>query len=351
MNYRRESVISRDDAFLNLQTTSAARYLRERKANVNITTPYTKSPRRVLCASITRKAACLAMLLLCSAVMSFGQTAPVLTIAISGPYSFKDTPVVPSYKVSVTNASTAIASSIVLNNALGSFDGAYLIAAQSSQGTCDHGGRGITTLNCSVGNLDPGASVTINVEAQMISGDITFSSSATGIDGNGAGFSIAPVQRTTVHGNPPQGTPVASISLSANPTPKDVVGSRPGTLNWTLQNSTGVRANKLILAMVIDNRMLITSTVVNGSNSGDPILCNAPGPGDPGTNIVTCNIDYLGGSSSGSGGSTTVTQLQVTVNYISPVVSTQTTLSATGYLSFDGTDSSNPIATGQVRVK
>ena len=75
------------------------------------------------------------MLFLCSAVMSLGQAAPVLTITVSGPYAFKDTPVVPSYKVTVTNTSTAIASSIVLNHALGSFDGAYLIAAQPSQGT------------------------------------------------------------------------------------------------------------------------------------------------------------------------------------------------------------------------
>jgi len=283
--------------------------------------------------------------------MSFGQTAPVLTITVSGPYSFKDTPVVASYKITATNVSTAAASSIVLNHVLSLTDGAYLVAAQPSQGTCDQGGRGITTLNCAIGSLDPGASVTVDVEAQMISGDIALSSSATGIDGNGAGFSIAPVQRTTVHGNPPQGTPVVSISLSANPTPKDVVGSRPGTLNWTLQNSTGVRANKLVLAMVIDNRMLITSTVVTGSNSSDPILCNAPAPGDQGTNVISCNIEYLGGSSGGSGGSATVTQLQVTVNYVSPVVPTQTTLLATGYLSFDGTDSSNPIATGQVRVK
>jgi hypothetical protein len=185
----------------------------------------------------------------------------------------------------------------------------------------------------------------------MISGDITFLSSATGIDGNGAAFSIAPVQRTTVHGNPPPGTPVVSISLSANPTPKDVVGNRGGTLNWTLQNSTGVRANKLILAMVIDNRMSITSSVITGSNSSDPVSCNAPAPGDPGTNVVTCNIEYLGGSSGGSGSTAPVTQLQVSVSYISPQVSTQTTLFATGYLSFDGTDSSNPIATGQVRVK
>lgn len=318
---------------------------------MNITTQYRKALRRALCASTTRTSACVAVLLLCSAVMSFSQTAPVLSIAVSGPYSFKDTPVVSSYKVSITNASTAIASSIVLNHAISSLDGAYLIAAQPSQGACEQGGRGISALNCAVGSLDPGASVTVDVEAQMISGDITFSSSATGIDGNGAGFSIAPAQRTTVHGNPPPGTPVVSISLSANPTPKDLVGGRTGTLNWTLQNSTGVRANKLVLAMVIDNRIRVTSTVVAGSNSGDPVSCNAPTPGDSGTNIVTCNIEYLGGSSSGSGGSTTVTQLQVTVNYISPVVSAQTTLLATGYLSFDGTDSSNPVATGQVRVK
>lgn len=46
-----------------------------------------------------------------------------------------------------------------------------------------------------------------------------------------------------------------------------------------------------------------------------------------------------------------MTQLQVTVNYVSPQVGTQTTLLATGYLNFDGTDNSNPIATGQVRAK
>ena len=297
-----------------------------------------------------RKATCLAILILCAAAMSFAQAAPVLTISVTGPYAFKDTPVVPSYKVSVTNASAATASSIVLNQALSSIDGAYFIAAQPSQGSCDQGGLGITILNCSVGSLDPGASVTVDVEAQMVSGDITFSSSATGLDGNGAAFSIAPVQRTTVHGNPPAGTTVASISFSANPIPKDFSGSRAGTLNWILQNSTGVRANKMVLALVIDNRMLITSSSVTGSNSGDPVSCNAPVPGAPGTNIVSCDIEYLGGTSGGSGGASTVTQLQVTVNYVAQV-STQTTFTATGYLSFDGTDSSNPIATGQVRAK
>ena len=274
-----------------------------------------------------------------------------LAIVVSGPSSFKDTPVVASYKVTVTNASQAIVSSLTLANALSTTDGAYPIAAQPSQGSCEFGGRGITTLSCSLGSLDPGASITVDVVAQMFNVAITLASSANGIDGNGAAFSMASVPRTTVHGNPPAGTPVVSISLSANPVPKDLVGGRTGTLNWSLQNSTGVRANKLIMALVIDSRMRITSSAITGSNSSDPVSCSAPAPGDPGTNIVTCNIDYLGGTSNGSGGATTVTQLQVTVNYISPVVSTQTTILANGYLSFDGTDSSNPLATGQVRVK
>lgn len=305
---------------------------------------------RILYRTAARNPILLAIGVLCAAALSFAQTAP-LSMTISGPYAFKDTPAVASYQLTVTNSSQAILSNVSLSNTLSSADGAYLIAAQPSQGTCDLGGQGITTLNCSVGSLDPGASVLVNVAAQMVTGNMTLSSSATGLDANSAPVSAGPVQRDTVHGNPPAGTPIVSISLSANPTPKDLVGGRTGMLNWTLQNSTGVRANKLTFAMLIDSRMSISSSSVTGSNAGDPVSCGNPLPGAPGTNIVFCNIDYLGGSSGGSGGSATVTQLQVIVNYRSPFVSTQTTLLATGYLSFDGTDSSNPAATGQVRVK
>jgi hypothetical protein len=106
---------------------------------VNTTTPFSNPAHSAPCTRTALKAAYLAILILCAAVTFFGQTAPVLTITVSGPYSFKDTPVVPSYKVTVTNASTAIASSIVLSHALGATDGAYLISAQPSQGTCDQG--------------------------------------------------------------------------------------------------------------------------------------------------------------------------------------------------------------------
>jgi len=310
-----------------------------------------RTPFSRISATVQGKTITVVLLVMFAAVMSSGQTGPALTTTISGPYSFKDTPMVPSYVVSVVNTSPGIVSSINLSHTLSATDGAYLIAAKPSQGTCDLGGQGINVLNCSLGSLDPGASITVNVAAQMVSSAITLSSSATGIDGDGSAFSTTPAQRTTVHGTSGGNSCVVSISLSANPTPKDLVGGRAGTLNWTLQNSTGLRANKLTLAMVIDSRMRITSSAVTGSNAGDPVSCTAPTPGDQGTNIVFCNIDYLGGSSGGSGGSATVTQLQVSVNYTAPVVSAQTTLLATGYLSFDGSDSSNPTATGQVRVK
>jgi hypothetical protein len=295
-----------------------------------------------------RTVTCLS-LVVCFSGLTLAQ-APV-SVTITGPYSFKDTPVDPSYKITVSNISLNPAFNVSLSNTLSQNDGSYLVAAQSSQGSCDLGGLGITVLNCAIGNLDPGASVTVDVVSRLVSGTITLSSSASGVDFNGSFFAAGPAQRTTVHGNPPAGTPVVSIALSANPVPKDVVGGRTGTLNWTLQNSTGVRANKLVMAMVIDSRLRITSSVVTGSNSSDPVSCNAPVPSDSGTTVVTCNIEYLGGSTSGSGGVATVTQLQVTVNYTSTFVSSQTTMTTAGYLSFEGSDSSNPIAIGQVRVK
>ncbi|HET9184271.1 MAG TPA: hypothetical protein VFP59_19285 [Candidatus Angelobacter sp.] len=303
--------------------------------------------------AIPLKLSYLAVLLAITATVSLAQTAP-LAITVSGPYSFKDTPAVPGYKVTVTNTSQGIVSSIAVSHVLSASDGSYLITAQPSQGTCDPGGQGVITLSCSIGSLNPGASSTVDVAAQMVSGDVAFSASATGFDGSGASFSTAPAQRTTLHGNPPAGTTVVSISLSANPTPKDLVGGRSGTLSWNLQNSNGIAANQLVFAMVTDNRMSIRSASVAGSNSTDPVSCSVPVPGDSGTNVVFCNIDYLGGSSSaggGGGGNGTVTQLQVNVNYVAPIVSAETTLSSTGYVSFDGTDSSNPAATGQVRVK
>jgi hypothetical protein len=270
----------------------------------------------------------------------------VVSIAVTGPYSFISTPVVSSYKVKVTNISSATVSNLAVNNTLSTIDGAYIIAANPAQGSCAQGGVGVTSLVCNVGSLAPGASVIIDVVAQMQGAAITLASGVSGTDGTGAAFTLAPQQRTTIHGNPPAGAPVVSVSMSVNPIPTDLSPGKPGTINWNLQNSTGIAANNMVLAMVLDNRLNVTSTVVTGGNSTDPFFCSNPMPGVNGTNVVTCDMAYLGGPSSG----TTVTALKVTVNYVAPN-QTPLTLNVTGYLSFDGSDSSNPVSAGQIRVK
>jgi len=270
----------------------------------------------------------------------------VVSISVTGPYSFITTPVVPSYKVTVTNISSATVTSVTVNNALSTIDGAYIIAAQPGQGSCAQGGIGITSLVCNVGSLAPGASTTIDVVAQMQGAAITLASGVTGNDGNGVAFSLAPQQRTTIHGNPPAGAPVVSVSMSVNPIPTDLGPGKPGTINCNLQNTTGIAANNVVLAIVLDNRFAVSSAVVTGSNGTDPVSCNAATPGVGATNVISCNMAYLGGPSA----TNPVNTLKVTVNYTAPN-QTPLTLNATGYLSFDGSDSSNPVVTGQVRVK
>lgn len=270
----------------------------------------------------------------------------VVSIAVNGPYSFVNTPAIASYAVTVSNISSSAVSNVSVSNVLSTIDGAYIIAAQPGQGTCAQGGIGIANVSCSLGSLAPGAVVIVDVVVQMQGGQITLASSASGTDGQGALFTVAPQQRTTIHGNPPAGTPVVSISLSVNAIPTDLGPGKPGTINWNLQNTTGVAARNLVLAMVIDSRISITSAAVTGSNSTDPVSCNAPSPGVGGMNVLTCNMASLGGPSS----STTVTAMKVTVNYTAPL-QTPLTLPATGYLSFDGSDSSNPVAATSIRVK
>ena len=164
------------------------------------------------------------------------QTA-VVSIAVSGPYSFVNTPAIASYKVTVTISPSAV-SNVSVNNVLSTIDGAYIIAAQPGQGTCDQGGVGITIVSCSLGSMAPGAVVAVDVVTQMQGGQITLSSSASGTDSQGAAFTVPPQQRTTIHGNPPTGMPVVSISLSVKAMPTDLGPGKPGTINGNLQNTT-----------------------------------------------------------------------------------------------------------------
>lgn len=72
----------------------------------------------------------------------------------------------------------------------------------------------------------------------------------------------------------------------------------------------------------------VHSQSVTEGNAGDPVSCGDPLLGVAGTNMGFLQYRLSGRFLGGSGGSATVTQLQVTVNYRSLFVSSQTRLLA-----------------------
>jgi hypothetical protein len=135
------------------------------------------------------------------------------------------------------------------------------------------------------------------------------------------------------------------VSISSNGVPTSLNPGKAGTLTWTVQNTTGVQANNLLLALNIDSVLTITGVSATPNSGGNPVTCNAPVPGLINTNLVICGISSLGGPKA----TNPVTVMKVTVNIVAP---NQTNLQVlpTGTVSFDGIDTSNPTSTITLRV-
>ena len=116
-------------------------------------------------------------------------------------------------------------------------------------------------------------------------------------------------------------------------------------MTWTVQNTTGVQANNLLLALNIDNVLTITGVTATPNSGSNPVTCNAPVPGLINTNLVICSIASLGGPKSAN----PVTVMKVTVNITAPNQN-NVQLLPTGTVSFDGIDTSNPTSTITIRV-
>jgi hypothetical protein len=116
-------------------------------------------------------------------------------------------------------------------------------------------------------------------------------------------------------------------------------------LIWTVQNTTGVQANNLLLTMNIDSVLTITGVTASTNASGNPVTCNPPVPGLINTNLVICSIASLGGPKAAK----PVTVMKVSVNVTAPN-QPNLQLLPTGTVSFDGIDTSNPTSTITIRV-
>ena len=272
---------------------------------------------------------------------------PVMKILVSGPPSQNPVPAIVAYEVIVTNTSLFPVTNVIVNNVLSTTDGAFIIVAQPPQGFCTAGGTGVTTVACSLGTMAPGQVVVIDVPVQMQKAQITLDSRVTANDVAGSSTTFKEEHRTTS----PPGTPPPvnaaqiSVPISGNGVPTSLNPGATGTLTWTVQNTTGVQANNLLLTMNIDSVLTITGVTASTNGSGNPVTCNPPIPGLINTNLVICSIASLGGPKTAK----PVTVMKVSVNVNAPN-QPNLQLLPTGTVSFDGIDLSNPTSTITIRV-
>jgi hypothetical protein len=272
---------------------------------------------------------------------------PVMKILVSGPPSQNPVPAIVSYEVTVTNTSLFPVTNVIVNNVLSTTDGAFIIVAEPPQGTCTASGAGVTTVACGLGNMAPGQVVVIDVAVQMQKAQITLTSRVTANDVAGSSTTFKEEHRTTSPPGtpPPPNAPQISVPISGNGVPTSLNPGQAGTLTWTVQNTTGVQANNLLLTMNIDSVLTITGVTASTNASGNPVTCNPPVPGLINTNLVICSIASLGGPKAAK----PVTVMKVSVNVTAPN-QPNLQLLPTGTVSFDGIDTSNPTSTITIRV-
>jgi hypothetical protein len=282
-----------------------------------------------------------------TAITPSAANVPTMRILVSGPPSQNPVPAIVSYEVTVTNTSLFPVTNVIVNNVLSTTDGAFIIVAEPPQGTCTASGTGVINVACGLGNMAPGQVVVIDVAVQMQRAQITLTSRVTANDVAGSSTTFKEEHRTTSPPGtpPPANAPQISVSISSNGVPTSLNPGKAGTLTWTVQNTTGVQANNLLLALNIDSVLTITGVTATPNSGSNPVTCNAPVPGLINTNLVICSIASLGGPKAAG----PVTVMKVTVNITAPNQNNLQVL-PTGTVSFDGIDTSNPTSTITIRV-
>lgn len=178
---------------------------------------------------------------------------------------------------------------------------ANILVAQPGQGSCTAGGTGVISVTCSLGNLDPGASTTINVIVQMQSQAITNSATASGNDLAGTPLVTVNKSLTTSPPQPITQNLSAAVSITGNAqVPNPNVG-QAGNITWTISNTTQTSAPNVVVTLFVPNGLTINApnppsvTVNNGGVGSCGAGVAASLNGVNGTQY-TCNTASLGGS-------------------------------------------------------
>jgi hypothetical protein len=191
--------------------------------------------------------------------LSIGQSVTIAGVAPDGSFNGTFTITnVPSPTV-FTYSQTGLGASTAGGGSATGLPTANIMLAQPGQGSCTSGGTGAISVTCSLGNLDPGASTTINVIVQMQNQAIINSATASGNDLAGNVLVNANVSKTTSPPQPIQQNVSAAVGITGNAqVPNPNVG-QAGNIIWTISNTTTTPAPNVVVTLFTPNGLIINN--------------------------------------------------------------------------------------------
>jgi uncharacterized repeat protein (TIGR01451 family) len=191
--------------------------------------------------------------------LSIGQSVTIAGVAPDGSFNGTFTITnVPSPTV-FTYSQTGLGASTAGGGSATGLPTANIMLAQPGQGSCTAGGTGVISVTCSLGNLDPGASTTINVIVQMQNQAIINSATASGNDLAGNVLVNANVSKTTSPPQPIQQNVSAAVGITGNAqVPNPNVG-QAGNIIWTISNTTTTPAPNVVVTLFTPNGLIINN--------------------------------------------------------------------------------------------
>ncbi len=236
--------------------------------------------------------------------------APDVALSMSGPAS-----VIAGgnavYSLAVTNLGPTNAPGVTLND---SETGATVSSVTTTQGTCT---TVATNINCNLGAIAAGQSVTITVTLKPASNTVNQASVQSSAGDSNFANNSASVTTTFIPLNQTTDVQVTGSAQGGGPA---VTAS--DTFTWQIKNAQSLAANGVHFASTLAPGMVLQSV---SSNLG--ATCSAPAAGTAGATF-TCDLATL------SGGQTMIVTVNVTFNATG-------TMSTTGQATFNGTDN-NP---------
>jgi len=271
---------------------------------------------------------------------------PALSATMGGPTSITTTPIQVTYPISITNNGILTVTALKLVDTLTTTDGAFILLAQPTQGSCSAGGTGVTTVTCNLGTLAAGATSKVNVIVQIQGAAVTNTANISALD-NANVLITTSASQTTAPPPPPTVNITAPVSVTGNAqVPVPNVG-QAGNIVWTISDTSLTIAQNVVFQTNVPSNatasMQLNSITVTVNNSGT-FVCTFTPTGGTAVPCASASVNTAGGTilvtTPSLGGSTKngnkpPQTMIVTVNVTNPAGTTRgTVFNATGTMTF-----------------